>query len=100
MFDDRETRLKKKRSRILRASAWSIGLGIGLLVARYIAPLIMGESGAANMGFSGFGFALLGYGAAQLAAVAFLRNKAPLVCSGITYIVMPSVFLWLMMRMS
>lgn len=97
--DDKEARLAKKRGRIVRTSVWSVGLGIGLLVARYIAPLIMGESDIANAGFSGFGFALLGYGAMQLAVLAFMRRHAGIVCSVITYIIMPAVMLKLIMDM-
>lgn len=96
MFDDREARQRKKQRRIIRTSVWSIGLGTGLLVARYIAPFVMGESAAANAGFSGFGLALLGYGAAQLAAVVFLKKQAGAVCALLTYILMPAVLLWLL----
>ena len=73
--DDKEAKLAKKRGRVIRTSAWSIGLGIGLLVARYVAPLIMGESDLANTGFSGFGFSLVGYGLAQLGVLFLLRRQ-------------------------
>ena len=98
--NDREEKLRKKRGRVIRSSVWSIGLGIGLLIARYVAPLIVGESSAANMGFFGFGLALVGYGIAQLAAIVLLRHKALIVCSVITYLIMPGVVLWLIMRLS
>ena len=97
--DDRETKLAKKRGRIIRTSVWSVGLGIGLLVARYIAPLIMGESEIANTGFSGFGMALFGYGLAQLAVVVFMRRRATVICPVITYIIMPAVIIKLFMDM-
>ena len=101
MFDDdKEAKLAKKRGRVIRTAAWSIGLGIGLLVARYVGPLIMGESDVANAGFSGFGFALVGYGLAQLAVLFLLRRQGLLICSVITYFVMPAIFLKLIMDIS
>lgn len=100
MFDDRESRQRKKQQRIIRTSVWSIGLGIGLLIARYVAPLIMGESAAADTVFSGFGWALLAYGTAQLAAVAFLKKQAAVICALLTYIVMPAILLWLLTGMA
>lgn len=96
---DPEEKLQKKQRRIIRTSVWSIGLGLGLLAARMIAPLFAGESEAASSGFSAFGFALTGYGAAQLIAIVFMRRHAPLVCSVITYIIMPAVLLKLLTGM-
>ncbi|MBI4030172.1 MAG: hypothetical protein HY370_00695 [Proteobacteria bacterium] len=90
---DSEEKLQKKQRRIIRASVWCIGIGLGLLAARIIAPLFAGESDDAGNALVAFGFSLTGYGAAQLIAIAFLRRHAPLACSIITYIILPAVLL-------
>lgn len=95
---DREEILRKKRRRVIRASTWSVGLGIGLLIIRYIAPLMMGESVAANAGFSAFGYALTGYGLAQLVVLAVLPRVALKLCFLITCL-MPVLFLKFLMDM-
>lgn len=97
--NDHEEKLRKKRGGAIRTSIWSAGLGIGLLIIRYIAPLMMGESAAANAGFSAFGYVLAGYGLAQLAILALLPRVALKLCFAITYLVMPAILLKIIMDM-
>lgn len=98
---DIDERTERKRRRMARNAAWALGLGVGLLVARVIAPLIMGEGAdQANRAFMSFGLTLIVYGAVQIFCLVFLKKKALLAGGVLTYLVMPAVLIKLVMDLS
>lgn len=95
--EDKEERYNKKLRRVGMNSAWAVGIGVGAFMVRLIAPLIMEPSEDNNALLMGLGTALVVYGIAQLACMVFLRKKAVMISSVLTYIVMPAVLIKLWM---
>lgn len=89
--DRKEERFQKKIKRVGRLSGWCVGLGIGLLLARFIAPLIAsGDSAAsAKEALSNFGVALIMYGALMLTCFMFVQRHLLKINLIMTYLIMP-----------
>ena len=91
---DPEERLYRKLRRIFRTSAWSAGLGAGLLLV----PLLFSEQAAnTNAAFTGAGLTFLVYGLLQLAGLIFAPKHAVKLSLLLTYALMPAALIKLAM---
>lgn len=96
----REEKSQKKLRRIAKAGAWSVGIGIGLLIARLIAPLFIAPAESTDQLFLSVSMALVGYGLFQLGAVLFIGKHATKIDSVLTYLIMPAVLIKIFMDYS
>ncbi len=98
MFDDREERYNKKIRRLAFRSAWAAGIGIGALIVRLIAPLLLGDDKTTSALLAGAGFILAGGAALNFAAIMFFRKQAVLLGSLVSWLIVPGLLVRLWMK--
>lgn len=76
MQEDHKAELKKEKKvkRLLKKSAWSVGLGVGLLLLKFIIVPMLGIGETEAGAVTAFAWLLVFYGAAIILSFVFLRK--------------------------
>lgn len=100
MYDERKAELKKekKTGRILKKSAWAAGLGIGLILLKFLIVPLIGANEQAEKALVIFGWCLIAYGALMVLTFVFLRNFIFKINFVLSWIVLPLLFFKLLMK--
>ncbi len=91
-----ERKREKKIRRLLKKSAWAAGMGIGLIILRFIVAPYLGENEAAQDALFIFGWCLIGYGAATVLSFMFLRAHIFKINIALSWVIMPLIFIKLL----
>lgn len=97
MWDDPEQRLNKKVRRVARNGAFSIGGGVGLFFMGMLYPHEDGANHIARL-FNNLALVMILYGVVMLATVMFKRRLVPPMNLVMTWLVLPTLVLFLFSR--
>lgn len=94
MWDDPEQRLNKKVRKAARNGALSVGGGVGFFFMGVLYPHEEGADHIASL-FTNLALVMIFYGAVMLATVMFKRKLVPPMNFLMTWLVLPSLILFL-----
>jgi len=99
MHDEHKAELKKEKKikRLLVKSAWAMGLGVGLLLLKFVIAPMIGSNEQTEKALGIFSWCLIAYGGAIILTFMFLRNFLFKVNILLSWTVMPLIFLKLLM---
>jgi len=92
-----ELKQEKKTKRLLLKSAAAAGLGLGLLLLKFLIVPFLGDDPEAENALAAFGWCLIGYGAVIVLSFIFLKKHVFKVNLLLSYVVLPLLFLKLLM---
>lgn len=99
MYDPHKAELKqeKKQKKLFIKSAWAAGLGLGLLLLKFAIVPFLGENEQAESALGIFAWCLIGYGVALVLSFVFLRKFIGKINFVLSWLVMPTILIKLLM---
>lgn len=98
MYDENkaERRKEKKIRRILKKSAWAMGLGVGFLLLKFLVVPFIGDNEQAEKALGVFSWCLIAYGLVIILTFMFLRDFLFKVNIALSWVVLPLLLVKLM----
>jgi len=98
-WDDPEEKLNKKLKKIGRNAAYAMGAAIGIFLIAALYPKEEGSEHIASI-MGDFSLVLFVHGAVLLAALIFIRKRAPLIGGLMSWLITPGWIGYLIMQYS
>ena len=92
-----ELKIEKKTKKLMKKSAWAAGLGIGLLLLKFLVTPFIGDNEQAQKALFIFGWCLVAYGAITVLSFMFLKKFMFKINMLMTWVIMPMIFVKLLM---
>lgn len=91
-----DPRKEKKIRRLLLKSAWSFGIGVGLILLRFAVAPFLGVQENAEKAVLLFAWCVIAYGGALVLSFVFLKKHMLTIDLILTWLVMPALFVKLL----